>query len=304
MANLRVSVVIPTYNRASLVPRAVESVLTQLGPEDELIVVDDGSTDGTEAALAPWRGRIHYLRLPHGGAGRARNAGWAVARGELVAFLDSDDEWLPGKLTLQRALLAARPELAFCWTDFASKDAEGWIAPRSLASWQETDTPRPWGEIVGPARPLSSLLEGVPEADGCDVHVGDLYLWLMRVSCVSLMSCLVRRSALPEGLRCAEDLPTYEDWEGVARIARRGPGAFIARDLVLNHRHAGPRLSGARHLAKLQARAAILERVWGGRLRIPGPARRGVRAGAARRSPRPGAGIPGPRPARGCAPGV
>ena len=119
------------------------------------------------------------------------------------------------------------------------------------------------GEIVGPARPLSSLLEGVPEAGGCDVHVGDLYLWLMRVSCVSLMSCLVRRSALPEGLRCAEDLPTYEDWEGVARIARRGPGAFIARDLVLNHRHAGPRLSGARHLAKLQARAAILERVWG-----------------------------------------
>src|SRR3954452_6386677 len=120
MANLRVSVVIPTYNRASLLPRAVDSALIQLGPEDELIVVDDGSTDGTEAALVPWRGRIHYLRLPHGGAGRARNAGWAVASGDLVAFLDSDDEWLPGKLTLQRALLAARPELAFCWTDFAS----------------------------------------------------------------------------------------------------------------------------------------------------------------------------------------
>src|SRR3954453_20631913 len=86
MANLRVSVVIPTYNRASLLPRAVDSVLPQFQPGDELIVVDDGSTDGTEAALAPWRGRIHYLRLPHGGAGRARNAGWAVARGELVAL--------------------------------------------------------------------------------------------------------------------------------------------------------------------------------------------------------------------------
>ena len=60
MANLRVSVVIPTYNRASLLPRAVDTVLTQLGPEDELIVVDDGSTDGTEAALAPWRGRSKY----------------------------------------------------------------------------------------------------------------------------------------------------------------------------------------------------------------------------------------------------
>src|SRR3954471_10822259 len=166
MANLRVSVAIPTYNRASLLPRAVDSVLTQLGPEDELIVVDDGSTDGTGAALAPWRGRIHYLRLPHGGAGRARNAGWAVARGDLVAFLDSDDEWLPGKLTLQRALLAARPELGFCWTDFASRDADGRTFPRSLASWQETGAPRPWEKIVGSARRLADLLPGVPEAGG------------------------------------------------------------------------------------------------------------------------------------------
>src|SRR3954451_24251047 len=99
MANLRVSVVIPTYNRASLVPRAVDSVLTQLGPEDELIVVDDGSADGTEAAVAPRAapppggGATPPRGPPRGGPRRARNAGWAVARGELVALLDSDDEW-------------------------------------------------------------------------------------------------------------------------------------------------------------------------------------------------------------------
>jgi glycosyltransferase involved in cell wall biosynthesis len=68
-----ISVVIPTYNRAGLVGRAVASALCQLDPGDELIVIDDGSTDGTEEALAPYRGRIRYVRTPNQGAGEARN---------------------------------------------------------------------------------------------------------------------------------------------------------------------------------------------------------------------------------------
>src|SRR5438045_2859412 len=115
---LTISVIIPTYNRASLVPRAVASALANVGPGDEVIVVDDGSADGTREALAPYLDRIRLLEGRHAGAGAARNFGIAAARGDIVAFLDSDDEWRPHKLTMQRALFEARPDVLFCFTDF------------------------------------------------------------------------------------------------------------------------------------------------------------------------------------------
>src|SRR4051812_26283844 len=93
MAALRVSIVIPTYNRAALVGRAIESALRAASPGDEILVVDDGSTDGTEAALASFRDRIRFITAPHRGAGATRNRGIAEAGGDLIAFLDSDDEW-------------------------------------------------------------------------------------------------------------------------------------------------------------------------------------------------------------------
>src|SRR2546423_1421491 len=102
MASMALSVVIPTYNRAALVARAGRAALATLQAGDAGVVADDGSTDGTAAALAEFGGRVRYLVLPHGGAGPARNAGVAAAKGPLVAFLDSDDEWFPHKTALQR----------------------------------------------------------------------------------------------------------------------------------------------------------------------------------------------------------
>src|SRR5262249_16773682 len=111
---ITISVVIPTYNRAALVPRAVASPVDNVTAADEIIVVDAGSTDGTAEALAPYRDRIRLLRGPHAGAGAARNFGIAAAQGDVIAFLDSDDEWMPNKLLLQRALFQARPDVLFC----------------------------------------------------------------------------------------------------------------------------------------------------------------------------------------------
>jgi glycosyltransferase involved in cell wall biosynthesis len=101
-----VTVVIPTFDRAALLPRAIDSVLAQQGVDWELIVVDDGSTDGTAAALERYADpRLRVLRLPHGGVSAARNAGAAAGTAPWLAFLDSDDEWLPGKLAAQAAHL-------------------------------------------------------------------------------------------------------------------------------------------------------------------------------------------------------
>src|SRR4051794_36978901 len=102
MASPAVSAVIPTYNRARLVTRAIHSALAALSPGDEIIVVDDGSSDDTVAAVEAFAPPVRLLPLEHKGAGPARNVGFAAARGPLVAFLDSDDEWFPDKIALQR----------------------------------------------------------------------------------------------------------------------------------------------------------------------------------------------------------
>lgn len=111
-----VSVIIPTYNRADLVQQAVESILAQTWDQYEIIVVDDGSTDDTEHALTRWHGRIRYERQENQGESAARNRGVQLARGAYVAFLDSDDLWLPGKLARQVEVLERNPAagVVFC----------------------------------------------------------------------------------------------------------------------------------------------------------------------------------------------
>lgn len=107
-----ISVVLPTYNRAKVLPRAIDSVLAQSHPEVELIVVDDGSTDGTEALVQGYGDRVVYLKLEgNKGGNHARNRGIERARGAIVCFIDSDDEFLPEKLATIDAFFAENPEI-------------------------------------------------------------------------------------------------------------------------------------------------------------------------------------------------
>ena len=106
-----VSVIVPTYNRLHALPASLASLLTAQEIDLEVIVVDDGSTDDTPRVLAAYADRIRVIRQANQGAGAARNAGIAAARGEYVAFLDSDDLWHPRKLELQLARFASDPDL-------------------------------------------------------------------------------------------------------------------------------------------------------------------------------------------------
>ncbi|TMA63898.1 MAG: glycosyltransferase [Deltaproteobacteria bacterium] len=111
------SVIIPTYNRWPLVVEAVDSVLAQSFQDIEIIVVDDGSTDGTTNRLAKFDGRLRLFTTTRRGVAAARNFGVSQAQGCYVAFLDSDDLWLPGKLETQIAFLDRHPEIQICQTD-------------------------------------------------------------------------------------------------------------------------------------------------------------------------------------------
>lgn len=134
MANPCVSVVVPTYNRAAIVLEALESVMVQTFRDFEIVIVDDGSEDGTKERLSefiaqqpntPDEPEIRYIYQANQGQSAARNAGIAAARGRWIAFLDSDDRWMPHHLALQCRVLSDHEECRAAFADAQLVDVEG-----------------------------------------------------------------------------------------------------------------------------------------------------------------------------------
>ena len=154
--NPLVSVIIPTYNRAHSIEPAVRSVLAQTYTARGLIIVDDGSTDGTTEVLSRFGDAVRVIRQSNAGPSAARNAGVRAARGELVAFLDSDDEWLPEKLERQVPLMRAA-DVVLSATNWRSKDqSECFI--NSEKSWECDSAPAFVSQPGGHPTMLSSWL--------------------------------------------------------------------------------------------------------------------------------------------------
>ena len=194
-----ISVVIPTYNRSSMVREAIDSVFAQTIGNFELIVVDDGSTDGTASLLNPLGERIRLVRQENMGVSAARNRGAALAAGTYLAFLDSDDLWLPEKLAVQTSYVRTFPGAALCHTE------ELWI--RS-------------GRRVNP-RKKHAKAEGRPFTE------------LLRDSLVSPSSVMIKRSVFEEIGGFDEGLPACEDYALWLALARRHDFHFIRRPLVI-----------------------------------------------------------------------
>jgi glycosyltransferase involved in cell wall biosynthesis len=209
----RVSVVIPVFNSAHLVGTALTSVFAQTFSDFEVIVVDDGSEDYDElnTTLAAWAERILYIRQPNGGPASARNAGIARATGELVAFLDADDEWLPEKLARQVEYFQRYPETGLLHTavvgDTSSVPALP-AAPRQM-----------FCELFHTAFFVNTLTVMVPrraliEVGGFDerreIHVEDWDLWL-RIAAQYPMGYIREPLALhrPGGLMSRQVERTY-----------------------------------------------------------------------------------------------
>jgi GT2 family glycosyltransferase len=206
-----VTVVIPAYNRAGSIRAAIESVLRQTWTDFELIVVDDGSTDGTLAAAAEVADpRLRLIASPrNGGAAAARNLGVAEARGAWVAFQDSDDEWLPLKLEKQMARLEAPG------ADYVA----AYCGMLVIGRLDGRDGPRP-------------EIRYVPHPDVAPVE-GDVLAPLLRGNFISTQTLVVRREALVRIGAFDESLPAVEDWDCALRLAALGPIACADEPLVL-----------------------------------------------------------------------
>jgi glycosyltransferase involved in cell wall biosynthesis len=175
----------PVYNRAQVVVPAIESVLAQTcaGCTVELIVVDDGSSDDLAGALRPYAGRLTLIH--HGsnaGAAAARNTGVAAATGDYVAFIDSDDEWLPGKLARQLEAMKAQGWAASCTAYYLVRLGAAQILSPGLSTGALSQDELVWGCFISPGSTLMFERGLFAEVGPLDTTLGRLedWDWLLR----------------------------------------------------------------------------------------------------------------------------
>jgi hypothetical protein len=262
-----VSVVIPVFNAAALIGAALRSVFAQTFTDFEVIVVDDGSEDREElaAVLAEFSGRLHYIRQSNGGPAKARNAGIAQTSGELVAFLDADDEWLPEKLARQVEYFRQYPETGLLHT-----------------------------AVVGGTR--RRIVEGTPRRAFCEVFHTEYF--------INTLTVMMPRRVLMETGGFDERREIHvEDWDLWLRVAAQHPLGYISTPLAYHRRGGlmsrqvertfaaqalvlGKNLPLCQHACALhradprrceRARRQVLHRDWG-HARLDAGDRRGARA--------------------------
>lgn len=196
----KVSVIIPTYNRLPMLKEAVDSVLAQDFEDGELIVVDDGSTDGTSEEMRKYGGRVKVLEHSENrGVSAARNRGVLRARGKYIAFLDSDDLWVKGKLAIQVAFLDDNPHYPLSYTD------EIWIRK---------------GKRVNPKFKHAK-------------YSGWIFEKCLPLCTISPSSAVMRKTLFSKVGLFDEALPVCEDYDFWLRVSARFPIFFINRKLII-----------------------------------------------------------------------
>jgi glycosyltransferase involved in cell wall biosynthesis len=219
--NPSVSVIIPTYNRGWILGEAIDSVLAQEYSDYELIVVDDGSTDDTQEILDLYGQDIVVFRQPNQGVSAARNLGIAESRAELVAFLDSDDLWLPQKLTRQVAFFQSNPVALICQTE------ETWVRN---------------GVRVNPKKRHQKL-------------AGMIFEPSLALCLVSPSAVMIRKTLFDTVGLFDESLPACEDYDLWLRVSCRYPVFLIDEPLVIKRGGHQDQLSKAAGLDKYRIRA-------------------------------------------------
>lgn len=221
-----ISVVIPTYNRERTIKRCIDSVLNQTYPPYEILVVDDGSRDHTLAIVEKEckNSNIRIIKQKHQGAQAARNAGIRAANGRYIAFLDSDDEWLPDKLRIQVEALQKDKNSVICGNGYIETDWKDGV-PEVYQKDEE----------VNKARGRKRLnLNG---------QSGYVYKAILRDSFCNFESLLTSKENLLEIGLLDENVPSFQEWDTAIRLAKINKLVFIHKPLFIYHLHDGETIS-------------------------------------------------------------
>jgi glycosyltransferase involved in cell wall biosynthesis len=200
-----VSVIIPTYNRAEILCHTIDNVFQQTYSNFELIIVDDGSTDGTEVRLREYGNRLRVVRQSNAGPAVARNHGVKVAHGEIIAFQDSDDLWKPTKLERQVALLEKHRSAPCCLCNVLMRAADGFTS-------------------------FDHSLVRLSHEEGLWLNVLDV---LATRFILFNQAAAIRRQAFEKVGGFPEDLKYLEDYDLPLRLSLEGPWVFIRDPLVI-----------------------------------------------------------------------
>lgn len=198
---IEVSVIIPTWNRRKYLPRAIQSVLIQQDVSFEIIVVDDGSTDGTALMIRQEFPSVTYLFQENRGPAAARNSGLKHANGEWIAFLDSDDVWKPGKLRVQLDFFQRYPEFKICQTE------EIWIRRERRVNPMKKH--RKFG--------------------------GQIFEKCLPLCIVSPSAVMIHRNIFDDVGLFDESYPACEDYELWLRIAARYPIGLVKKPYIIKY---------------------------------------------------------------------
>lgn len=191
-----VSIIVPVYNNETFVRSAIESILAQTYKKTETIVIDDGSTDGTRNILESFKGKIKVVTQDNQGAAAARNLGAELAQGYWIAFLDSDDTWLPEKLERQISEIGKR-------------------------NWSYTDT-----QFMGGAN------DGLKDSQFTKKHEGNVLRKLVQGNFISTSTVMIKSCVFKESGGFDISLRSIQDWELWTRISEKHEIAYINEPLV------------------------------------------------------------------------
>lgn len=237
MASL-ISVIIPTYNAEQFIGQAIQSVLDQSYPPQEIIVIDDGSTDNTKKALLPFMERIIYLAQNNLGPSAARNSGIRAAKGNLICFQDADDFWTPDKLEVQLAFMEANPEIAMVFSDHEEFNEAGIVLSSYLGEkWK--------------------AFEVIPTVSGL---IENAFGKLVVENFISTPTVMLRKSCLDTAGLFDEEIWSVEDRDLWMRISASFSIACIPR-IFCKRRYHQTNISKQKELT-LIGRIRVLEKNW------------------------------------------
>lgn len=262
----KVSVVMSAYNYPEFIPEAIESILDQDIESCEIIIVDDGSEHDIAEVIAPYRDKLHYIRQENRGLGPARDTGVEAAKGEYVAFCDSDDIHLPYRLSAHAALLDKHPRAAQVFSDL-SMYAKGEILSTSTLRERALGLDdRPFDVAIHDAfpAPVSAATLNLPLPDDLSdtqVYVGQVTELIASRHVAWGGASMFRREILRSVGPHDPSLRHWEDWSIVSRLAKRHPLVFLDLPVLLYRQHEGQQTKQAGEVGA-KAYRDIVFKIW------------------------------------------